>query len=226
MRFFYAVLFVAVIVPLAFGDSIPPCPGCDLPLRGMTIGGFFGGGTFSADADSPTVAAAMGIAAMPAYALRAGGAVYFYPGGRYRIGICGGYNWAGTEEGDRYIKTDALWGTILPELVRTAGTVRITGGLGIGGGMSTIRGSETGEAGEGEKEQIPMFVLLPKFGIELPFGSAGAMSVDFSYQCFFGEDRTATWGEDSELHFSPRDIGGPGFSLGLQFGKVTTAEKR
>jgi hypothetical protein len=204
-------------------DATPDCPGCDMRLRGWTIGGFFGGGTISVDADSPQVSEAMNIDALPEWSYRAGGGIFFYPGGRYRVGIFGGYNWAGVGDDDKYIETNAIWGTVLPEFVRTTNALHISGGLGLGGGVATIFGSATGKSGE-EKEQIAMFVMLPRFGIELPIIDVGVLSVDFSYQWFFGEDRTVEWSDGAEsvhkLHFSPIEIGGPVISVGLQIGSL------
>ncbi|MCK5833547.1 hypothetical protein KAH81_07750 [bacterium] len=228
------LLLVIIATTISFAqthDSIQPCPGCDLPLKGITLGGFFGGSTFSVDSDSPTVAEAIDIDALPSIAFRAGGGLYLYPGGRYRIGLIGGYNWASSGNDDVYIKTNALWTTLLVDLIRTTSAVHIMGGIGAGGGLATVKGSELGKTGE-VSENVPVFALLPRFGVEIPIAEIGAISLEFSYLWFFGEEKTLTWETQSiegspnerQLDFSPIEIGGPSFTLGLQFGKVKKLE--
>gem|GEM_PF-1588249 len=226
-----AILMISLVAAVSVfsqsADTTRDCPECDLPLKGFTIGAFFGGGTFSADTDSPTVSEEMGIDEMPTLAMRAGGGLYFYPGGRYRIGLLGGYNRAGAGEGDKYLRAEAFWGALATDLIRTTGAFNITGGIGAGGGIAKVTGCELGSSAEGS-ETSPMFALLPRFGFELALGETGALSLEFSYLWFFGEDQTVQWdaasigeaGAKRQFLFSPIDIGGPSLTLGLQLGRI------
>jgi len=171
------------------------------------------------------VAEAMGIDELPSFAFRGGGGFYLYPGGKYRLGLLGGYTFSGAGDGDKFLRTDAFWGVMAADLVRTTGAMNLTGGIGIGGGMTRISASELGDAGE-VSETTPMFTLSPRFGFEFPMGEIGAISLELTYLWFFGKDAVAEWetgdadNPTRQSRLSPIEIGGPTVSIGLQFGKL------
>ncbi|HHS50254.1 MAG TPA: hypothetical protein ENN07_03980, partial [candidate division Zixibacteria bacterium] len=101
MRFITIILCGLIAFAALADEPAKPrdCPACDLQLTGWTFGGLFGIGTFSADSDSPMVAEAMGIDELPSFAFRGGGGFYLYPGGKYRLGLLGGYTFSGAGDG-------------------------------------------------------------------------------------------------------------------------------
>ena len=223
------LIILAAILPVTATAQMDnrDCPGCDLPLGGFAIGGHFGLGTFSVDSDSPSVAGEMGLEATDPFGYHAGGGFYFFPGDRFKLGIMGGAAWNGVESGDEHVKSLALWGTVMPEMVRTTGSIRLSSGLGIGGGLSS---AELAESGVSSKEQIPMFVLAPKVSFEIPFGTAATASIDLMYLWFMGEDRMVSLdlpdtSETRELPISPVEFGGPSVHLSLYFGNVYTKQR-
>ncbi|RKZ30482.1 hypothetical protein DRQ36_05425 [bacterium] len=215
------LLLPIIVFAQAPGDS-SGCSGCDLSLSGFAVGGFFGIGTFSVDSDSPQVAEQMGINTMPQWSYRAGGGVYFYPVGKIRLGLIGGYNLASVTDNDCHIKTNAMWGVFMPEIVRTTGFIRLAAGLGFGGGLTSV---EVKEASHVADDDTYMFALFPRASFEVPFGEHVVASFDLSYLWLIGEDKTLTWDspEESvtrELRFTPVEFGGPAFTMSLYFGRI------
>ncbi len=230
----YRILFI-LFVPLcllAQGEIPAPYPGCDLSLEGFTLGGFFGIGTFSLDGDTAHLSTEMAIGYVPSWAFDAGVAAYYYPGGRWRIGIRGGINWNGISEGEKSIFGYTLWSTVYPGIVRTTGTVRLTANLGIGGGITNVNIAN----GVNEwKDEIPILAVYPGVGFDIPLSENLIASLEISYLWLVGEDRNiggyflsgSENHEDddwAEIDYSPADFGGPTVTLGIYFGRVITLQ--
>ena len=220
------ILMILLFPLLAFSQSSykRPCPYCDLPLKGFAVGGYIGLGLFSVDSDSPRVTDDMGLDDMSPIASRVGGGFYFYPGGNIRLGLLGGMNWCGSTEGDNSLKANAIWAVAMPEFVRTTGIMRIYGGMGVGGGIASVKAQENEVSAE---EQINMFTLYPKAGMELPFSENVMLAFELSYLWLLGDKKTLYWEVEDvarDIEFSPGEFGGPSATLSLYFGRVYETE--
>lgn len=231
MRYLSFIIILLPIVCLSQTVDSYSCPDCDLSLQGFAFEVFGGIGPFSVDADSPMVTEKMGIDELPPWGIRGGGGFQFYPGGRYRLSLYGGYNWTRISEDQNKLNASAYWGAFTPELVRTAGYIRLGAGLGIGGGMVSVKAVECSIE---KTENTPMFVLYPKASIEFPLSDFLTLSLDMSYLWFTGEDKTMRWNGPSigeevvlrELRYSPVEFGGPSISIALSIGKVIELRDR
>lgn len=221
--------FIFLIVPfLLFAQNprMDPCPDCDRPLSGFAIGGFFGAGTFAVDPDSPAVAEIMGINSIPSWSYRAGFGFYNYISGKVRLGARGGVNWNAISDNNKSISAIAYWGTLMPEFVRTTSYIRLTAGLGVGGGSAVLKIKEETVETQGN---TPFFALNPSLGFEFPFGKNIISSLDITYLWFLGDDKIIGWAyRDSSrvMRFKPIEFGGPAITMSLFFGRVVEGGKQ
>jgi len=217
----YLFLILLLSITLIADDY---CPGCDRPLKGTMVGGFFGVTAFSVDDENPTTAGEMGLDDFPGWAYTAGISGYTHLSGKTRLGILGGVNWSETCKNDSKIEVQTMWMTIRPSIVRTTSYARISAGMGIGAGMSSLKVTDA-QFGVSIDEDTPMFVLVPGAEIELPISGNVIFSLGFSYQWFMGENKKLSWSDglteiNREISFSPVECGGPTASATLYFGKI------